>query len=1537
MTDQNMAQANLTRLLGVGTFNCNQSLTNRHEEILKIIQSLKLQIILLQDTGIHTRGDETAESSFWRRHGFAMFAKSGVPNNTEYSKSDNDIIKKAAVKALKHVRDRRKLAILVHTTLANGADVVQTGLNRPRIQCIRVHGPLTKPITITNVYLPPHTPEHMQEIEAVHDQLREWRPFPNTPNIIGGDWNAVLDPSIDRLPARVNRSAVDTLYANTIAALQMTDLLRERHPDGVFFTYHHDGHASRIDAIHGSAELLPRCQSAGVSSHYGEDHDLSYTYIRVDREPATSELARRRRFTTPEKLTDDAWAPFYATASNNIIEQSDRVMRNRPPREVVNALGSALVRAVSAAALTHFPPRLVRADRQPFMSHAALRLRQRITAVGRAQAILHKAVRAHDAHRIHLCIQRINRYTAPCYAANPESALSNARREKLRLITINKQKIRDERNAAINKFQSTLYADTIARNKRAYRQFSPKSLAAGGIGAVVDNNDNFKCDPSGVKAATLRYLQDLQGTPNNAIDWDDPTRPPPWAAHEINTPPVEEDLNIAPHDVRNALRHINIDAAPDHHGLTFAMLRGLDNRATAIIAETLSRAASISFFPDAWQRAILIFLHKSGSLLRLSNKRTIGLMSVFLKLIDPIIGKRAQQSIEQRQLLHPMAFGFRPHLGVNQALAITDTVLNHAVRNKHNIYMIFGDIIKAFDKLPWNRSFRVIERMGYPKYARFLQAMYRGMNVCGWTNYGPTNWVKQQAGLIQGSWNAPLVFVCYINPLVALLNDRMAGYQLTTGPERPIGGTRARAWFFADDSTASTSTADETDRVCRLFFMWGAYNAQHLSAAKTTCFSNSEADIGRVIIIPQEHLHPTERGRVMGITIRGPNEPFRTLGIHRSINDRNKAHAAHIEPVLYGVLYHLMRKQPAPTFVPCIINAMIQSVFAFAAPYVYFSKTQIAQFQGVINRVARRALGYSNRLPSDVLLHYAFHGMRPLQIIIDAAAITNWMRVVNGTPDIATIVYADHLDMARTGNGSAPTGPILQRFNWLKRTYIDTLRQALQRARLELSWSGQSLAQRHRHGQLVIWTSKPSHAGAPRSDTISAEAHQRGIIYTTRSIYRSLKTPTLVSITNQQSQIITATAAHLQSATTSHRPPSAAQSAAWERWSESFTDVNHRVQPHLQPHAHTIGPWLEANHITPRPPHDGLAMVFIAPSSLCRPGRLMVSGAALFCSQLRMVHGIATSSAQSAHHAVAMCILVTLTVTDPLQRIQFVQPIDDVRRQIVSWKRTHQMQQANHPYRATMQQIARAMCGREHLIEWKTESAIFSLSDLRFSPAATATISRSMKRIARRARTTPHTIPALLPTSLSLLLHTPDAVEWLEGPASRWVYRVYDDDNMRRLINRPTIAPYLPPFAHRTTNYLTRWHPRINFIWKARSNTLGTGDNLLKMDIVDQAGALCACSPAQGPAVMETLEHLLLHCPLMADLRPDFTPATVADFLGRVAPNQRGLPKLASRVTTAKSLIAAAHAIWKRRCIARSTIRSADANSADELNPNQGN
>ncbi len=86
MTDQNMAQANLTRLLGVGTFNCNQSLTNRHEEILKIIQSLKLQIILLQDTGICTRGDETAESSFWRRHGFAMFAKSGVPNNTEYSK-----------------------------------------------------------------------------------------------------------------------------------------------------------------------------------------------------------------------------------------------------------------------------------------------------------------------------------------------------------------------------------------------------------------------------------------------------------------------------------------------------------------------------------------------------------------------------------------------------------------------------------------------------------------------------------------------------------------------------------------------------------------------------------------------------------------------------------------------------------------------------------------------------------------------------------------------------------------------------------------------------------------------------------------------------------------------------------------------------------------------------------------------------------------------------------------------------------------------------------------------------------------------------------------------------------------------------------------------------------------------------------------------------------------------------------------------------------------------------------------------------------
>ena len=94
---------------------------------------------------------------------------------------------------------------------------------------------------------------------------------------------------------------------------------------------------------------------------------------------------------------------------------------------------------------------------------------------------------------------------------------------------------------------------------------------------------------------------------------------------------------------------------------------------------------SKSHFPTPWKRAVIKPIPKAGKDLSLpTSHRPISLLSCLGKFFEKIIFNRLYQHLDQKDLLHPEQYGFRPGHSTVHALARFSDLATHALRTGRN-------------------------------------------------------------------------------------------------------------------------------------------------------------------------------------------------------------------------------------------------------------------------------------------------------------------------------------------------------------------------------------------------------------------------------------------------------------------------------------------------------------------------------------------------------------------------------------------------------------------------------------------------------------------------------------------------------------------------------------------------------------------------------------------------------------------------------------------------------------------------------------
>ena len=156
-----------------------------------------------------------------------------------------------------------------------------------------------------------------------------------------------------------------------------------------------------------------------------------------------------------------------------------------------------------------------------------------------------------------------------------------------------------------------------------------------------------------------------------------------------------------------------------------------------------------------------------------------------------ILDNRLHAWTEEHYLRAKGQAGFRRDHRTTDNLFILRTVIEDSRVSGHKLFTCFVDFRKAFDTIPRDVLWQVLELGFSSKLLRCLQSMYSNDSACIFTPSGLTDTYSCSMGVKQGCPLSPMLFGLYIDGLEDFLAD--------VAPAPVIDGVAVPLLLYADD------------------------------------------------------------------------------------------------------------------------------------------------------------------------------------------------------------------------------------------------------------------------------------------------------------------------------------------------------------------------------------------------------------------------------------------------------------------------------------------------------------------------------------------------------------------------------------------------------------------------------------------------------------------------------------------------------------------------------------------------------------------
>ena len=234
--------------------------------------------------------------------------------------------------------------------------------------------------------------------------------------------------------------------------------------------------------------------------------------------------------------------------------------------------------------------------------------------------------------------------------------------------------------------------------------------------------------------------------------------------------PVNQSLADLPtfSETLAAVRRIKPKKACGPDGVPGDLLRNMSLPNLRVLHEHMVRVWVRAIdVPKAWQSGFLVPLPKAGDLSSCSNWRGITLLSVPGKLFARVIASRLQDYAETHGLVPEWQCGFRSGRSTTDMIFTLRMILDTANHKKLPLFVLFVDLVKAYDSVSRKGLWNVLKAKGVPADLLYLIRGYYSNKTGRVATEGVLSpEFTLETGLGQGCCLAPLLFNIYFGAVM---------------------------------------------------------------------------------------------------------------------------------------------------------------------------------------------------------------------------------------------------------------------------------------------------------------------------------------------------------------------------------------------------------------------------------------------------------------------------------------------------------------------------------------------------------------------------------------------------------------------------------------------------------------------------------------------------------------------------------------------------------------------------------------------------
>lgn len=438
--------------------------------------------------------------------------------------------------------------------------------------------------------------------------------------------------------------------------------------------------------------------------------------------------------------------------------------------------------------------------------------------------------------------------------------------------------------------------------------------------------------------------------------------PPPKTRMEYTgNPNPTLDAPITLQEVRAAMSEATRNTAPGKDGITYAMIRNLDDTNVEAYTEYINQLWDNGTLPQLWKHAKVILIPKPGKTLDIHNLRPISLTSCLGKVFEKIINTRLKDYLENNNLMPNNMFGFRPKLSAQDVLLQLKEEVLVAPKGKGEHVVMALDIKGAFDNLSHGGILEGLNKINCGcktfNYIRaFLEERTAEINIGSLT----TETLKVPSkGTPQGAVISPTLF----NVAMLGLAENLQSIQ---GMQTAL---------YADDITVWTTTGslgEKEEKLQRAATMIDNY----VTERGMEC-APQKSELVRIWVGKGNKAVPTDPAQKLEIQIAGERikekTHIRILGMwiqsnrRCSINwHRVKASINQVSRMIRRITNQRTGMREKETI--RLIQSLVESRMLYSLPYFHLIKTEREAIEACLRVAYKTALQIPRSAPTDILL-----------------------------------------------------------------------------------------------------------------------------------------------------------------------------------------------------------------------------------------------------------------------------------------------------------------------------------------------------------------------------------------------------------------------------------------------------------------------------------------------------------------------------------------------------------------------------------------